>query len=627
MRLKLTCKSCRRNIEIEGDTIPLRMDCPNCSAKLEIPRNILSVDQMIAGFRIVKHLGSGSMGCVYEALQVSMNRPIALKVLHPELTRDEKEVSDFFHEIRTLGRLDHPNIVTAFDSSQDEGQIYLAMMLIEGRTWEEVIEHEGPLPEAEVLKVGRKVAEALEYAWNEHKILHRDIKPSNIMLHGDVDPKLLDVGICMVHGRDRETTNEGMIVGTPYYMSPEQSMAKQGIDFRTDIYALGCTMYHAATGKLPYDGDNIADIINGHRHDPVPTASQVCEDVSPALSALLKRMMAKKPEDRHESWRDTLIDIRRVIKGRMPKGLEDEDPATQPQKSHAIPVRKMNARGVQKLSERRRQSKKKQPISVSTMATIIIVLFLLTAGILMLIRCLPYGRSGPPPPKGIDKLAPKKKDDKQGPANKGENTDHPPTAKSTPLPDMGTDSHTIMLWFRTPRDGVLFSQSPKGKWTKQTKAILVRDGKLMYAITGSGVVQGNTKVNDEKWHHLAVVGPFPQLIFIDGRQELIGELDVGPGPDDQQFRLGPLRAEFDEVRFFSRRLTMAEIRSCYDNPASLPNAPLAGRWPLDGNRKDVSRGGNYFVRKGGAQYVRGRHAGAIRLEKGTRLTALPKKAE
>ncbi len=121
MRLKLTCKNCRRNIEIEGDEISRAVQCPNCDSALDIPSNILDVDEVIGGFKVQKHLGSGSMGCVYLAKQLSMEREVALKVLPPEMTENREDLERFMNEVRMLAMLDHANIVTAFEAGEDHG--------------------------------------------------------------------------------------------------------------------------------------------------------------------------------------------------------------------------------------------------------------------------------------------------------------------------------------------------------------------------------------------------------------------------------------------------------------------------------------------------------------------------
>ncbi|RMD75656.1 MAG: serine/threonine protein kinase, partial [Lentisphaerae bacterium] len=265
MRLKLTCKHCRRNIQIEGDhEISGSIECPNCSKHIEIPSNILDVDTMVGGFRIEKHLGSGSMGCVYLARQVSMDRQVALKVLPPHVTSDEEELNNFFHEVRTLAKMDHPNIVTAFEAGESNNTYFLAMTYVAGETLEEKLMREKMIDQDLAIKIAIKIGDALNYAWEKFHLLHRDLKPENIMIdEPSGEPKLLDLGISKIVGDDARKTisSDGFLVGTPYYMSPEQAQNREDLDIRSDIYSLGCTLYHLVTGEVPYSGENVMQVL------------------------------------------------------------------------------------------------------------------------------------------------------------------------------------------------------------------------------------------------------------------------------------------------------------------------------------------------------------------------------
>ena len=161
MQFKLTCKACHRNIQIEGELQTKRIDCPNCGFRIDLPSNILDINEVIGGFKIEKHLGHGAMGCVYLATQMSMDRKVALKVLPPEMMEDQEEIDRFMHEVRMLAMLDHPNIVTAFEAGEDNNNYFMAMTYVDGETLEEHINHVGPMEEDDVLNIMIKVCEAL----------------------------------------------------------------------------------------------------------------------------------------------------------------------------------------------------------------------------------------------------------------------------------------------------------------------------------------------------------------------------------------------------------------------------------------------------------------------------------
>ena len=174
---------------------------------------------------------------------------------------DTEVVQRFSHEAQTLARLNHPNIVPAFDAGHTDECYYMAMGYIDGETLEDKLKRSGSMDELELLKISLKVIDALEYAWNEFKLLHRDIKPANIMIDQMGEVRIMDMGIAKNTMEDGGLTQAGMVVGTPFFMSPEQAQASTGIDFRSDVYALAATMYHMITGVLPFQGPNVMAIL------------------------------------------------------------------------------------------------------------------------------------------------------------------------------------------------------------------------------------------------------------------------------------------------------------------------------------------------------------------------------
>lgn len=328
MIVTFDCRKCGTRIEVDVDAGPQVM-CAACHAINEVPPPHIGADTTIGGFRLIRRIGRGGMGDVYFAHQTSLNREAAVKVLHRSLCRDPVFVARFLREVRLVARLEHPNIVKAYEAGEDCGFRYLAMAYVDGVTLEQCLRRRGPIPETEALDIALQVARALDYAWREHRLLHRDLKPANIMLDQRGLARLMDFGISRsLTDAPGKVTRAGLIVGTPNYMSPEAIQNQPDLDFRSDLYSLGATLYHVLTGQLPYAGRNFADTLRRRGSlEPLPHP----QDANPALSepcvALLTRMLEPDPARRHESWQALMSDIEQVIRGRMPEP-PPSDPTT-----------------------------------------------------------------------------------------------------------------------------------------------------------------------------------------------------------------------------------------------------------------------------------------------------------
>jgi len=278
----------------------------------------LKADMKCGDFKLIEKIGNGSMGEVWRAHQESMNRNVALKILSPELASDTIFVKRFLKEVNTSAKLSHPNIVTAFYSGVDKGLHYLALAYVEGRTIDEIIKNDGVYKEKNALNIIKTIATALNYAWTEAKILHRDIKPANIIIDKKGKPMILDMGISKSLDEDASLTMTGMIIGTPYYISPEQAMSEKNIDFRSDIYSLGVTLYHMVTGSVPYTGTTAMRIMMKHVKGVFPPPRERNPNLSEECSLLLEIMMAKEKDDRPDSWQTLVQAIDLVISGKTP---------------------------------------------------------------------------------------------------------------------------------------------------------------------------------------------------------------------------------------------------------------------------------------------------------------------
>lgn len=259
------------------------------------------------------------MGAVYLARQVQLDRNVALKILPPELAQDQEFLERFRREARASAKLNHPNIVVAYDVGVAGGYHYIAMEYIDGKDLEQGLQSQpkGRYPESEVLSIARQMAMALQAA-SSAGITHRDIKPANILKHSDGSYKLTDLGLASRKVDDKQVTQTGSAVGTPFYISPEQARGEQNVDVRSDIYSLGATLFHLATGRLPFPGDNSVVVMTRHLTEQVQPPEEVEPSVSKGLSRLIVKMMAKNPKDRHQTAEELFEDLEMVERGEVP---------------------------------------------------------------------------------------------------------------------------------------------------------------------------------------------------------------------------------------------------------------------------------------------------------------------
>lgn len=253
-------------------------------------------------YRIVRRLGMGGMGAVYEAEHVQLGKPVAVKVLLPQLSRSGDMTARFMREARSAAQIGHPGIVQVFDLGADNEAPFLVMEKLEGEELGSRIERSHPLPVQWVVKMGIELCDALQAA-HEHGIVHRDLKPPNVFLakqgrNQDV-VKVLDFGIAkLTQGTDDIQTRTGQVFGTPMYMAPEQLRDSKDVDCRADIYGIACILYQALAGKPPFDASTYPDLVFRICSAPRPRALDIRGDVSRALSAVIERAMALRVEDR-----------------------------------------------------------------------------------------------------------------------------------------------------------------------------------------------------------------------------------------------------------------------------------------------------------------------------------------
>jgi CheY-like chemotaxis protein len=277
------------------------------------------VPQVVGGARILEKLGEGNMGAVYKAVQSSVNRLVAIKMLRPDLARNSEFVARFFREARIAARLDHPNIVRGLDAGIDAGVYYFVMEFVEGESVADILDAEGAFPEEKGLYVAIQMACALEHA-RTVGLVHRDVTPANILLTHEGTAKLADLGLARPTCVDSPAlTGTSISVGTPLYMSPEQAMAEKDIDIRTDIYGLGATLYHMVVGAPPFTGPTPAAVLAMHLRDqPVP-AHRRNDQVSIKTSSIIDKMLRKEPAARYAGPAQLAEDLVLVSRGLPPK--------------------------------------------------------------------------------------------------------------------------------------------------------------------------------------------------------------------------------------------------------------------------------------------------------------------
>ncbi|HPA20916.1 MAG TPA: bifunctional serine/threonine-protein kinase/formylglycine-generating enzyme family protein [Verrucomicrobiae bacterium] len=253
----------------------------------------------LGDFVIEGLLGKGAMGSVYRARQISLGRPVALKVMRPEFAAEEDMVARFRREARAAGAISHPHLIGIYSFGQEGDTCFFAMELVEGQSLRAFLKRGERFSESECLEIGRQVLAGLREA-HRAGIVHRDIKPDNLMLDDRHQVRVADLGLARVAGPESglAVTMTGMMMGTPLYIAPEQAEGRREVDYRADFYALGATLYHLATGKPPYEGSSGVEVIGKHLNAPVPDARAVDPELSKPFADLLKRLMAKRPEDR-----------------------------------------------------------------------------------------------------------------------------------------------------------------------------------------------------------------------------------------------------------------------------------------------------------------------------------------
>ena len=285
----------------------------------------------IPGIRFEHLIGMGGMSEVWLGFHGGLNKEVAIKVMFKEAAESGEDVRQFMLESRVMERINHPGIVHSYEADCRDGRYYFVMDYVNGYTFALLLARKERIPEADALVVLDSVADALDYAWREHRVIHCDIKPDNIMADGDGLVKIMDLGLCHVMGsggmgsalKGPDGKPKETITGTPAYMSPEQIYGDKDLDPRSDIYSMGATLYQLVTGRILFPALTNDDTLRAHvdSAQAAPDPRTIIPSLSFGFVRLLAKMCAKDKQHRYGSWNEVMADSRIVQSGGVPDPL------------------------------------------------------------------------------------------------------------------------------------------------------------------------------------------------------------------------------------------------------------------------------------------------------------------
>jgi serine/threonine protein kinase len=321
--MRFICNRCRTILELDDAQPGEIVQCGTCQSPVAVPDSPTSPGAILGDFVIKRELGTGGVGTVYLAHQVTLDREVALKVLLPSFAENNTFIQEFINEARAAASVNHPNIVQAVAVNCDEGLWYFAMEYISGNTLKQILAQSGRMVPKRVLDIATEIVSALKFAWEEKQLVHRDIKPDNIMLTVDGRSKLADLGLARkITEQNEDGTSE--LYGTPQYIAPELLLGDPATA-SSDIYSLGATLYQALSGQIPYAAEHPEDIAGMHLTTPLQPLSSVVDDIPRELDVFISIMLAKRPEHRYQDYETLANDLELVKQGKMPTTTLDPD--------------------------------------------------------------------------------------------------------------------------------------------------------------------------------------------------------------------------------------------------------------------------------------------------------------
>ncbi|WP_367325405.1 serine/threonine-protein kinase [Streptomyces sp. HUAS ZL42] len=277
------------------------------------------IGKQVASYRVEQEIGRGGMAVVYRARDLRLDRTVALKLLAPELARNDTFRQRFTHESRVAAAIDHPHIVPVFEAGETDGILYIAMRYVSGSDLRHLLDQQGPLPLATAVRIAAQVASALDAA-HEHGLVHRDVKPGNILVSRGTDSDhpehvyLTDFGLTKKSLSLTGFTTVGQFVGTLDYVAPEQ-ISGRPVDGRCDVYSFACVVYESLTGRPPFRREDDMALLWAHQYDDPPQLTEDRPDLTPRLDAVFAKALAKIPDDRHDSCLEFVAALRAAGSG------------------------------------------------------------------------------------------------------------------------------------------------------------------------------------------------------------------------------------------------------------------------------------------------------------------------
>ncbi|MEV0371670.1 serine/threonine-protein kinase [Streptomyces sp. NPDC050636] len=277
----------------------------------------------IAGYQLQEEIGRGGMAVVYRAEDLRLGRTVAVKLLAPELARNDTFRQRFVHESRVAAAIDHPHIVPVFEAGETDGVLYIAMRYVKGRDLRALLDRDGRLPLETACRIALQVASALDAA-HAHDLVHRDVKPGNILIAEGTDSDrpehayLTDFGLTKKSLSLTGFTSVGQFVGTLDYVAPEQ-ISGRPVDGRCDVYSLACVLFEMLTGAPPFRRDDDMALLWAHQYDPPPPLTTLRPDLPPAVDAVFAGSLAKAPDDRYDTCRGFVTALRTAGRTASPR--------------------------------------------------------------------------------------------------------------------------------------------------------------------------------------------------------------------------------------------------------------------------------------------------------------------
>ena len=305
-RIDKLFRSTFSSIHQSGSRSNKASDQPAANATSTLPLPEEAPIRTIGNYHLIEQIGKGGMGAVYRATHSHLKKQVVVKLILNNRVDDETQVQRFYREMEVIGSLDHANIVKATDAGEIDGTCFLVMEYLDGHDVKSILNAEKTIPLSSACYILRQVANGLQYIHN-HQLIHRDIKPSNLFLTSDGQVKILDLGLAgLKQGECSDLTDSNCIMGSVYYMAPEQAQNVKNIDHRADIYSLGCAFYQMLTGRPPFKKTSQLETIIAHRETPPPHLRVPIPNIPPEIEDLFQSMMKKDPEERIQTMAEVV---------------------------------------------------------------------------------------------------------------------------------------------------------------------------------------------------------------------------------------------------------------------------------------------------------------------------------